>query len=153
MQTSRHVTWSAPGQTPQKVSSRMRRDLDLSILKPHLNHLSSTFVVTRGPCSSHTVVLYLQGPLRIPLNGELKRNVRMLLRHGTRFVVLDLSGVPKIDAAGVGELVRVFNLTTSAGRVLRVVGATAWVRKILERVGLFGILNEGGSPAVTSLAR
>ena len=89
----------------------------------------------------------------MPLNGELKQNVRVLLRQGARLVVLDLSGVPKIDAAGVGELVRVFNLTTSEGRVLQVVGVTAWVRKILERVGLFGMLSEGGSPAVTSVAR
>jgi anti-anti-sigma regulatory factor len=89
----------------------------------------------------------------MPLNAELRRNVRVLLRHGARRVVLDLSGVPKIDAAGVGQLVRVFNLTTAAGRVLQVVGVTAWVREILVRVGLFGILSEGGSPAVTSLAR
>jgi anti-anti-sigma regulatory factor len=89
----------------------------------------------------------------MPLNGELRRNVRVLLRHGARVVVLDLSGVPRIDAAGVGELVRVFNLTTAAGRVLQVVGVPAWVREILERVGLFSILSEGGSPALTSLAR
>ena len=89
----------------------------------------------------------------MPLSGELRRNVRVLLRHGARVVVLDLSGVSKIDAAGVGELVRVFNLTTAAGRMLQVVGVTAWVREVLVRAGLFGILSEGGSPAVTSLAR
>ena len=89
----------------------------------------------------------------MPLNAELRRNVRVLVRHGARCVVLDLSDVPRIDAAGVGELVGVFNLTTAAGRVLQVVGATPWVREILERVGLFDILSEGGSAAVTSLAR
>lgn len=131
----------------------MRRDVDLSILKPRLSHLSIPFAVTRGPCSSSRVVLYLKGPLRMPLNGELRRNVRMLVRHGVRRVVLDLSSVTKIDAAGVGELVRVFNLTTAAGRVLQVVGARPWVRDVLVRAGLFGILSEGGSPAITSLAR
>lgn len=144
---------SALGQAPRKVSSRMCRDGELSILNPRLSHLGHPFGTTRWPCSGHRVVLYLKGPLRMPLNGDLKQNVRVLLRQGARLVVLDLSGVPKIDAAGVGELVRVFNLTTSEGRVLQVVGATARVRKILERVGLFGVLSEGGSPAVTSLAR
>ena len=153
MQTYPHANAPALGQAPRKVSSRMRCDVELSVPKPRLSHLRSSFGVSRGPCSNHRVVLYLKGPLRMPLNGELKQNVRVLLRQGARLVVLDLSGVPKIDAAGVGELVRVFNLTTSEGRVLQVVGATARVRKILERVGLFGVLSEGGSPAVTSLAR
>ena len=131
----------------------MCRDGELSILNPRLSHLSHPFGTTRWPCSGNRVVLCLDGPLRMPLSEELRRNVRVLLRDGARVVVLDLSGVSRIDAAGVGELVRVFNLTTAAGRMLQVVGVTAWVREMLERVGLFGILSEGGSRAVTSLAR
>jgi|GEM_PF-4157904 len=153
MQAYPYANGSALGQAPRKGSSRMCRDGELSILNPRLSHQSHPFGTTRWPCSGHRVVLYLEGPLRMPLNGELRQNVRVLLGRGARVVVLDLSGVSRIDAAGVGELVRVFNLTTAAGHVLQVVGVTAWVREMLERVGLFGILSEGGSRAVTSLAR
>ena len=140
-------------QAPQKVRSRMHWENERSVLKPGVRYANSRFKVTRGAGSTHEGVLCLEGALRMPLNGEVPQNVTALLRHGARLIVLDLSGVPKIDAAGVGELVRAFNLATAAGGKLRVVGATTWVREILERVGLFGILSEGGSPSVTSLAR
>jgi hypothetical protein len=50
-------------------------------------------------------------------------------------------------------LVRAFNAATASGRVLKVVDATPLVRDVLERVGLFGILSEGGSLAISSLAQ
>jgi anti-anti-sigma factor len=91
-------------------------------------------------------MLYLEGALRAPLDGELQRSVHELLyRRGERLIVLDLAGVIRIDAAGVGELVRAYNMTLAAQGVLRTVHSTAWVRKILERVGLFEILTEGGA--------
>ena len=94
------------GQAPRKVSSRMRRDVELSVLKPRLSHLRSSFGVSRGPCSSHRVVLYLEGPLRMPLNARIETETFVCSFATARaVVVLDLSGVPRIDAAGVGELV------------------------------------------------
>ena len=63
-----------------------------------------------------------------------------LLRRGERQIVLDLARVRSIDAAGVGQLVRVYNLTRAADGVLRIVHATRWVREILERVALLGLL-------------
>lgn len=131
----------------------MHWENERSVLKPGVRYANSHFTVTRGAGSNHEGVLCLEGALQMPLNGELRQNVTGLLRHGVRSIVLDLSAVPKIDAAGVGELVRAYNLATAAGRVLRVAGTSAWVREILERVGLFSILSEGGSPSVTSAAR
>jgi anti-anti-sigma factor len=57
--------------------------------------------------------------------------------------VLDLTRVSRLDAAGVGELVRAYNMTMAAQGVLRIAHPTAWVRQILERVGLFDILTRG----------
>jgi anti-anti-sigma regulatory factor len=73
----------------------------------------------------------------------LRRQVRALLDHGDRIIVLDLAGVSRIDAAGVGELVETYNMAMDVKGVLQIVHATAWVRQILELVGLFGILSEG----------
>jgi anti-anti-sigma factor len=54
--------------------------------------------------------------------------------------MLDLARVSRIDAAGVGELVRAYNMTTAAGGVLRIVNATTMVRELLELAGLFELM-------------
>jgi anti-anti-sigma regulatory factor len=55
--------------------------------------------------------------------------------------VLDLAGVPGIDAAGVGELVRAYNVARAGNGALRIANTNRRVRAILERVGLFERLN------------
>ena len=102
-----------------------------------------TITVMQGPCSQNLCVLYVDGPLRIPLSRELRHKVRGLLRNGTREIVLDLAGVSRIDAAGVGELVRAHNMTTAASAVLRIARPTSWVRRVLQRVGLLETLSRG----------
>jgi len=99
--------------------------------------------VLRGPCTERRCVLHLEGSLRAPLNGALRHNIGALLSRGRRIIVLDLSAVTRIDAAGVGELVRAYNMTTAAGGVLQISRATRWVREILRRVGLLDILRQG----------
>lgn len=95
----------------------------------------------RGACSSPPSVLHVRGALRAPRHGDLRHEVRARLGRGDRGIVLDLARVPSIDAAGVGELVRAYNMTTAADGVLRVVHPTPWVREILERAGLFDLLS------------
>lgn len=92
--------------------------------------------------SSHAVsILDVEGPLRVPVNARLRHDVRALLRRGERRILLNLARVSRIDAAGVGQLVRAYNMTSAANGVLRVVHATLGVREILERVGLFDLLS------------
>jgi anti-anti-sigma factor len=69
--------------------------------------------------------------------------VRTLLRRGERRIVLDLAGVSRIDAAGIGELVRAYNIAIASNGALRIVNTTPRVREMLERVGLFDRLNAG----------
>jgi anti-anti-sigma factor len=85
--------------------------------------------------------LYLEGPLRAPIDGELRRTVGELLRRGSRGIVLDLARVSRIDAAGVGALVGAYNMAITSNRVLRIVHATPWVRETLQRAGLFDLLS------------
>lgn len=100
--------------------------------------------VSRGPCSTQACVLYVEGPLRIPVAADLRDAVRTALRQGMRRLVLDLAYVSRIDAAGVGELIRAYNMAVAADGVLYIQNTPAWVRRMLELVGLFAILTNGG---------
>ena len=91
-------------------------------------------------------VVRLQGSLRAPIRRSLRRQVRALLRRGERRIVIDLTEVLFIDAAGIGELVRAFNMSAAAHGQLRIVNATRWVRQILEFVGLFELLTGRARP-------
>jgi anti-anti-sigma factor len=91
-------------------------------------------------------VVRLQGCLRVPISRVLRRQVRVLLLRGERRIVVDLTEIPAIDAAGIGELVKVFNMSAAADGQLRIVNATRWVRQILEFVGLFELLSGRARP-------
>jgi anti-anti-sigma factor len=108
-----------------------------------LPELSESFTrVSHGPSSTQSCILYVEGPLRLPVTPDLRVAVRTALRQGMRRLVLDLTGVTGIDAAGVGELVRAYNMTAAAAGVLQVQNTTPWVRHVLELVGLFRVLTE-----------
>jgi anti-anti-sigma regulatory factor len=59
---------------------------------------------------------------------------------GERHISLDLGGLTDLDAAGIGELVNVSNMTTAAGGTLHIGGARTSVRHLLDRVGLLQFL-------------
>lgn len=99
--------------------------------------------VVEGPRSQTWSVLYIDGPLRFPISHKLRHTIRALLRRGTREIVLDLGRVSRIDAAGVGELVRAHNMAKAANRVLRIARPTPWVSWILDRLGLLDALSRG----------
>jgi anti-anti-sigma factor len=88
-------------------------------------------------------VLYIRGPLQAPADGDLGRIVGALLDRGERVIVLDLTQTSRIDAAGVGELVRAYNMAMAANGALRVEHPPTRVSHILERVGLLDILRHG----------
>jgi anti-anti-sigma factor len=85
-------------------------------------------------------IVSVEGPLRRPLSRALRHSVRAFLRGGERMIVLDLADVTRIDAAGVGELVRAFNLAAAVNGRLRIVNASPWVREVLDRAGVFDLL-------------
>lgn len=91
--------------------------------------------------SEAQTVLHLEGALRAPVDGGLRTAVGALLGRGARHILLDLSAVPDVDAAGVGELVRVHNTAAAAGGVLRIDHAPRHVRELLARLGLYELLH------------
>src|SRR5262245_47934253 len=95
-----------------------------------------------GPNTDSLRTIYIDGPLLAPLKSDLLTRVRALLRHGEGTIVLDLSRVPLIDAAGIGELVRSYNIACAMDVSLRIVHTTRWVRATLARVGVFDLLSD-----------
>lgn len=92
-------------------------------------------------CPKRTHTVRVEGALQTPVSRVLRHNVRTLLLRGERRIVLDMSAVSGIDAAGVGELIRTFNMTEAGNGALRIVNAPAWVREMLERARLFDVLS------------
>jgi anti-anti-sigma factor len=85
-------------------------------------------------------LLVLEGPLHARLGAELRQRVQTLLHRGERTVLLCLARVGTLDAAGVGELVRVHNTVVAANGRLRITNTTENVRVLLDRLGLFDLL-------------
>jgi anti-anti-sigma factor len=81
-------------------------------------------------------VLHPQGPLRAPVPATLRHDVQRLLDGGQRLILLDLSCVPEVDAAGVGEVVRAYNMATAARGALSVGRTADRVAELLDRAGL-----------------
>ena len=92
---------------------------------------------------SRSAMLRVQGTLRSPVDVVLRSRVESLLHGGVRRVVLDLSGVSDIDAAGVGELVHIFNTAAAAGGVMEIAQASPRVHRVLDVAGVLGLLTAG----------
>ena len=97
----------------------------------------------RLPCLHTGRVLDVDGLFRAPIDREVRHQVRALLRRGERQIVLDLTRVSSIDAAGIGELVRAHNMTRAVNGTLRVANPTDRVRHAIECAGLDAFLLTG----------
>jgi anti-anti-sigma factor len=87
-------------------------------------------------------VVQIEGPLRTPVSPSLQQEVEARLLRGEWTLVLNLAAVNDIDAAGVGELVRVFNMAIAEGAVLRLTHVAPRIREVLQRLGLSLLLHE-----------
>ena len=100
----------------------------------------------RSQTDSRSTMLCVEGTLRAPVDGVLRSTVESLFHSGARRVVLDLSGVSDIDAAGVGELIRLFDMAAAAGGAVEIAKVSPHVHHLLDVAGVLGILS-GGSVA------
>jgi anti-anti-sigma factor len=96
-------------------------------------------IVLEPPARERYVVV-VEGRLQVPITFDVPQAVQALFDRGQRAIVLDLSRVSSIDAAGIGEVVRAYCLMAAGNGRLRIQHANAWVRKTLELVGLFDLL-------------
>lgn len=89
-------------------------------------------------------------PYRPTLTAELRHRVHAQLRGGEREILVDVGRLSNIDAAGIGQLVRVYNVTKAVKAEFRLANTTARVREVLERVGLFDVMDAGNAPLTRS---
>ena len=68
-----------------------------------------------------------------------ERQVQQLFRSGYRHLVVDLSGVPVIDSAGIRAFVRGHTSAQRVGGTLRLAAAPAAVSRVLELANLAGV--------------
>lgn len=85
-------------------------------------------------------VLHIQGALRAPVDTHLSERVQALLARGELGILLDLTRLSDIDAAGVGQLARTYAATSAAGGILQIANPSRRVRRLLEVAGLWSLL-------------
>ena len=78
------------------------------------------------------VVLDLTGKLTIGEGDELlKERISNLVQQGHRNLLLNLEGVPYIDSAGLGEIVRTYTTVSRQGGKLKLVNLTKRITDLL----------------------
>ena len=90
--------------------------------------------------------LALQHSLGVECGDALHQSVLDLLENGHRALVVDLRDIKRIDAAGLGQLVRAYTAVCDRGGELRVV-ACKQVREVLSRTRLTTVLPTYASSA------
>lgn len=98
-------------------------------------------------------VLEVEGTLRAPIDMTFRRTVEALLRRGQRRIVLNLARLSDMDAAGIGELMRAYHMTSSAGGVLHITRRRRRVHRLLDVAGVLSVLSPAARDAHCSLRR
>jgi anti-sigma B factor antagonist len=82
---------------------------------------------------SDVTVLDLKGKMTLGEGDELlKDKINSLLADGKKKLVLNLEGVPYIDSAGLGEIVRTFTTVSRQGGKLKLLNLTKRIEDLLS---------------------
>jgi anti-anti-sigma factor len=86
------------------------------------------------------IILGLAGMLVVPDDDALWEAVSGCASNGGRLVVLDIGGLVRVDAGGLGALVRSRNLLVSRDGELRLINSTGVVDELLRLTRLDSII-------------
>jgi anti-sigma B factor antagonist len=101
------------------------------------------------------VVLDLTGKLTIGEGDELlKERISNLIQQGHRNLLLNLEGVPYVDSAGLGEIVRTYTTVSRQGGKLKLVNLTKRITDLLAITKLLTVFEtyESEDEAVKSFS-
>ena len=101
------------------------------------------------------VVLDLKGKVTLGQGDELlKDKVNSLVNQGHKKIVLNLAGVPYIDSAGLGEVVRTYTTVSRQGGSLKLLNLTKRITDLLSITKLLTVFEtyENENDAVRSFA-
>lgn len=95
---------------------------------------------------SGITILDLQGKLLIGDGvDELRQEIGKLVAEGRTQISLNLAGVPYVDSAGLGEIVRWYTTLSRKEGTLRLMNINNRVRELLTVTGLLRFFDEGGA--------
>ena len=82
---------------------------------------------------NNVTVLDLKGKMTLGEGDELlKDKINSLLQQERKQIVLNLEGVPYIDSAGLGEIVRTYTTVSRQGGKLKLVNLTKRITDLLS---------------------
>ena len=100
-------------------------------------------------------VLDLKGKMTLGEGDELlKDKINSLLHQGRKKVVLNLEGVPYIDSAGLGEIVRTYTTISREGGSMKLLNLTKRITDLLSITKLLTVFEtyDNEADAVRSFA-
>ncbi len=100
-------------------------------------------------------VLDLKGKMTLGEGDELlKDKINSLVSQGHKKLVLNLEGVPYIDSAGLGEIVRTYTTVSRQGGKLKLLNLTKRIEDLLSITKLLTVFEtfESEEDAVRSFA-
>ena len=101
------------------------------------------------------VVLDLHGKITLGEGDELlKDKVNSLVNQGKKKIVLNLAGVPYIDSAGLGEIVRTYTTVSRQGGTLKLLNLTKRITDLLSITKLLTVFEtfDSENDAIRSFA-
>ena len=101
------------------------------------------------------IILDLKGRMTLGDGDEvLKDKVNSLVLQGRKKLVLNMSGVPYIDSAGLGEIVRTYTTVSRQGGSLKLLGLTKRITDLLSITKLLTVFEtyENEADAVRSFS-
>jgi len=101
----------------------------------------------------NVVILDLTGKLTIGEGDELLREkINSLIQQGQRNLLLNLEGVPYVDSAGLGEIVRTYTTVSRQGGKLKLVNLTKRITDLLAITKLLTVFDtfESEAEAISS---
>lgn len=85
-------------------------------------------------------VVHVAGEVDLGTDHEFAKAVWDGLDSGSPVVILDLAGITFMGSVGIRVLIEAHHEAQGAGRVVRIVDGTRFVRRVLEITGLGDVL-------------
>ena len=92
--------------------------------------------------SGDVMILDLKGKLTIGEGDELlKDKINSLIQQGHKTLLLNLEGVPYVDSAGLGEIVRTYTTVSRQGGNLKLLNLTKRIEDLLAITKLLTVFD------------
>jgi anti-sigma B factor antagonist len=92
--------------------------------------------------SGDVMILDVKGKLTIGDGDELlKDKINSLIQQGQKKLILNLEGVPYVDSAGLGEIVRTYTTVSRQGGNLKLLNLTKRIEDLLSITKLLTVFD------------